>query len=79
MDGFIVLGERLLRHELLAESVSIFHRWIQLEVQLPECLYRKAVTSQSPGLLQPWGTSGSRINPVRVAPSGRNRVAVVGD
>ena len=39
---------------------------------------REAVTSQSPGLLQPWGI-GASFNPERVAPVGRNRVAVESD
>jgi hypothetical protein len=39
------------------------------EVQLEyDCFYREAVTSQSPGLLQPWETMVSGINPERVAP-----------
>ncbi len=34
----------------------------KFEAQLPECLYREAVTSQSPGLLQPWGTAAFFID-----------------
>jgi hypothetical protein len=51
----------------------IWHSWIQVEgatliANGAQC-YREAVTSQSPGLLQPWGGKQIIINPERVAPA----------
>jgi len=47
------------RHEVIAAGQGHMRSikwWIQFEVQLAEIgrWYREAITSQSPGLLQPW-------------------------